>query len=123
MATRAALLAALSLFCAAPALADPASDQSDPSLSNPPPIEASALPSAGGMDQRLRGTIEGLFSGLVGSGEIPGAVVLVIRNGDIAYKAGFGFAASSTCSGVGVARCRAGRAKGRERRPPAKPPT
>ena len=86
---RAALTA---LFCAAPALADPASDQSDPSLSNPPPIEASALPSAGGMDQRLRGTIEGLFSGLVGSGEIPGAVVLVIRNGDIAYKAGFGFA-------------------------------
>src|SRR5690349_7693853 len=93
------MLAALGLFCAVSARADPASEQGDPSFSNP-------LPSAGSMDQRLRGTIEGLFSGLVGSGEVPGAVVLVIRNGDVAYKAGFGFADIETRKAVDPARTR-----------------
>ena len=87
---RTAVLAVLGLLWALPAVADP--DQSDQSFASPPPIDASALPVASGIDPRLRGTIEGLFSGLVGSGEIPGAVVLVIRNGEVAYKSGFGFA-------------------------------
>jgi CubicO group peptidase (beta-lactamase class C family) len=83
---RAALYTGFGLLAAGAAMAQPAAEQ------EPPPLEASALPGAGGMDQRLRGTIEGLFGALVGAGEIPGAVVLVIRNGEVTYKAGFGFA-------------------------------
>src|SRR5438132_487406 len=86
---RAALFAVLAVLCAAPALAQPVSDQTE---AVPPPIDANALAVASGIDPRLRGTIEGLFSGLVGSDEVPGAVVLVIRNGEVVYKAGFGFA-------------------------------
>lgn len=87
---RAAFLAVIAFLCAAPlAWAQPISDQTEAA---PPPIDASSLAIASGVDPRLRGTIEGLFSGLVGSGEIPGAVVLVIRNGEVVYKAGFGFA-------------------------------
>src|SRR5664279_4619959 len=89
---RAALLAVLGLFWAVSAAADPSTDQTDPGLNSPPPIDASAMPVAANIDPRLRGTVEGLFSGLVGSGEIPGAVVLVIRNGEVSFKAGFGFA-------------------------------
>jgi CubicO group peptidase (beta-lactamase class C family) len=83
------LLAVLSLFWALPATAEPSSEQSE---ANPPPIDANALPVASNIDPRLRGTVEGLFSGLVGSGEIPGAVIIVIRNGEVSFKAGFGFA-------------------------------
>jgi CubicO group peptidase (beta-lactamase class C family) len=80
-------LAVLALVWALPALADPA-----PSSDAPPPIDSNSLAVYSSVEPRLRGTIEGLFSGLVDSGEIPGAVVLVVRNGEVAYKAGFGFA-------------------------------
>ncbi|MCE9523683.1 MAG: beta-lactamase family protein [Alphaproteobacteria bacterium] len=43
-------------------------------------------------DQRLRGYVDGLMAGLVASGEIPGATIVVIQNGTVALKAGYGFA-------------------------------
>jgi len=85
----AVLLAVFGLVWTLPASAEPSSEQTE---ANPPPIDANALPVGSNIDPRLRGTVEGLFSGLVGSGEIPGAVVLVIRNGEVSFKAGFGFA-------------------------------
>jgi CubicO group peptidase (beta-lactamase class C family) len=41
---------------------------------------------------RLKGYIDGLMSGLIASGEFPGAVVLIIEDGKVSYKAGYGFA-------------------------------
>ena len=43
-------------------------------------------------DTRLRGYVDGLMAGLIASGEIPGATVLIIQNGKVALKAGYGFA-------------------------------
>ncbi len=92
MGIRTALLAVVGLAWAVPAAADPSAEQTDPTLTGPPPIESSALPVAAVGDQRLRGIVEGLFSGLVGSGEIPGAVIIVIRGGEVSFRDGFGFA-------------------------------
>lgn len=78
------------LLCAVPAAARPA-DEADTVTASPPPIDANAMSVNAAIEPRVRGRIEGLFSGLVGSGQIPGAVVLVIRHDEVAYKAGFGF--------------------------------
>lgn len=41
---------------------------------------------------RLKSYIDGLMSGLVAAGEIPGAAVLVVQDGKVTLKAGYGFA-------------------------------
>ncbi len=41
---------------------------------------------------RLKGYVDGLMAGLITSGEFPGASVLVIQDGAIALKAGYGYA-------------------------------
>ena len=45
---------------------------------------------AGG--ERLRGYVDGMMTALVASGEIPGAAVVIVQNGAVALKAGYGFA-------------------------------
>lgn len=40
----------------------------------------------------VQGYVDGLMSGLVASGQIPGAAVIVIQDGAISHKAGYGFA-------------------------------
>jgi CubicO group peptidase (beta-lactamase class C family) len=43
-------------------------------------------------ETRLKGYVDGLVSGLISAGEFPGASVLVIQDGKIALKAGYGYA-------------------------------
>lgn len=85
------IVACLGALACVPAGAQP-NDAPDPSLTSPPPIDANALPVAISGDQRLRGYVDGLMRGLMTSGEFPGAVILVIKNGEVAFKSGYGFA-------------------------------
>lgn len=57
----------------------------------PESATASVAPEAAG-EPRLRGYVDGMMSALVASGEIPGATVLIVQNGAVALKAGYGFA-------------------------------
>jgi CubicO group peptidase (beta-lactamase class C family) len=41
---------------------------------------------------RIKGYIDGLMSGLIASGEFPGATILVIEDGKVSFKAGYGYA-------------------------------
>jgi len=41
---------------------------------------------------RLRSYVDGLMSGLIAAGEIPGAAVLIVQDGKVTLKAGYGFA-------------------------------
>ena len=41
---------------------------------------------------RLKGYVDGLITGLITSGEFPGATVVVIQDGKVTLKAGYGFA-------------------------------
>lgn len=41
---------------------------------------------------RLRGYVDGLMSGLITSGEFPGATIVIIQDGKVTLKAGYGFA-------------------------------
>ncbi len=43
-------------------------------------------------ETRVKGYVDGLMSGLIAAGEFPGASVLIIQDGQIALKAGYGFA-------------------------------
>ncbi len=59
----------------------------------PDAADASDAPAPGPADDtRLRGYVDGLMTGLIASGEIPGATVLIIQNGKVALKVGYGFA-------------------------------
>jgi CubicO group peptidase (beta-lactamase class C family) len=60
----------------------------DPEASAAAETSAELPPDAG----RLKSYIDGLMSGLIASGEIPGAAVLVIQDGKVTLKAGYGFA-------------------------------
>ena len=100
---RAAPAVLLSLVWVVAAAADPSAEQGE---SSPPPIDASAFSSVSNADLRLRGTVDGLFSALVGSGAIPGAVVIVIRNGEISFKEGFGYADIGSIKPVDPAKTR-----------------
>lgn len=55
----------------------------------PAPTPAPAVPAT---EARLKGYVDGLMSGLMTAGEFPGAVVLIIQDGKITLKAGYGFA-------------------------------
>jgi CubicO group peptidase (beta-lactamase class C family) len=47
---------------------------------------------APGDQSRLRGYVDGLMTGLIAAGEFPGATVVIIQDGKITLKAGYGFA-------------------------------
>ncbi|MEQ1865266.1 MAG: serine hydrolase domain-containing protein, partial [Micropepsaceae bacterium] len=70
--------------------ATPAAATAAPVAAEPAPAPEPAPEPAG--EQRLRGYVDGLMSGLVASGEIPGVTVVIVQNGGIAFKAGYGFA-------------------------------
>lgn len=69
---------------AAPAAAAPAVVEAPPAAADAAPVAAD--------EQRLRGYVDGLMSALVASGEIPGATVVIVQNGAVALKGGYGFA-------------------------------
>jgi CubicO group peptidase (beta-lactamase class C family) len=53
------------------------------------PAEPAPVPAG---DERMRGYVDGMMTALVASGEIPGATVVIIQNGAVALKGGYGFA-------------------------------
>ena len=58
------------------------------------PTAETALPASApiGDQTQLKAYVDGLMSGLITSGQFPGAVVLVIQDGKVTLKAGYGFA-------------------------------
>lgn len=60
-----------------------------PGTFEPGAAEAGAAPA----DQtRLRGYVDGLMTGLIAAGEFPGATIVIIQDGKVTLKAGYGFA-------------------------------
>src|SRR5262249_10420092 len=72
------------------AAAAPVAAAATPAVASPPALPSEPPPSAS--DERTRGFVDGLMSGLVSAGEIPGATVLVIQNNKVTFKGGYGFA-------------------------------
>lgn len=66
--------------------ADPAPEASSPSTS------AGTTPAGPHSVPSIQGYADGLFAGLVGSGQLPGAALVIIQDGAVVHKAGYGFA-------------------------------
>jgi CubicO group peptidase (beta-lactamase class C family) len=56
------------------------------------PSGATSAASAPADQTRLRGYIDGLMNGLIAAGEFPGATIVIIQDGKVTLKAGYGFA-------------------------------
>lgn len=54
-------------------------------------VESAPLPDVG-PDRMTEAFLDGLFAGQVAAGRIPGAAVVIIRNGEVVLKKGYGFA-------------------------------
>lgn len=66
--------------------ADPTPAAQSDAQASPGPDSSSTGPN------RTRDYVDGLLNGLITAGEIPGATIVVIQNGQISHKAGYGFA-------------------------------
>jgi len=51
-----------------------------------------ATPEAPSDQSRLKGYVDGLMTGLIAAGEFPGATIVIIQDGKVTLKAGYGFA-------------------------------
>jgi CubicO group peptidase (beta-lactamase class C family) len=75
-----------------PAAVPPAAVADANAKDAPPAADAAATAPAPAGDQRVQGYVDGLMSGLLSAGEIPGATVLIIQGDKVVLKAGYGFA-------------------------------
>jgi CubicO group peptidase (beta-lactamase class C family) len=54
--------------------------------------DVATVATAPGDQSRLRGYVDGLMTGLIAAGEFPGATIVIIQDGKVTLKAGYGFA-------------------------------
>lgn len=76
-------------------LQDRRTPESDAADAAPPTntVDFNAVqPAAPADGTRLRGYVDGVMAALIAAGEIPGATVLIIQDGKVALKAGYGYA-------------------------------